>query len=231
MRSLRQRTVRVPPLPFPQHRGKAWRDAHEAAQDLADLTEVQTRVEVLHEVEHVALGGALRVPPAAPIVTDDQDRAVAPAVFERTPCALLRIELPSWDEALEQGGAVHAATKQRQLGIMAGHRTVLLFATGGGSVRGWLGRPLHHALMRSADREADAGQGRRRRPRSGVPCGASGASGSARRPVLLWASSPRFCAAALRTARAESSEWVTAGRTPQRSSGRLGRSGGARQRQ
>jgi hypothetical protein len=54
----RQQKIMGPSLLRPQRRGKPWRNAHEATQDLADLTEVQARVEVLHEVERVALGSA-----------------------------------------------------------------------------------------------------------------------------------------------------------------------------
>ena len=80
--SLPERTVRVPPLLHPYRRGKAWHDADDVAQVPAHPTQVQARVEVLHEVEYV-FGGALGVAPAAHIVIDDQDRAVAAAVFER----------------------------------------------------------------------------------------------------------------------------------------------------
>ena len=86
---------------------------------------------MLHEVEHVALGSAPGVPPAASIVIDNQYRAVVAPVFERTLRGLFRVEFPSRDDALEQGRAVHATPKQRQLCVMAGHRTVLLIATGG----------------------------------------------------------------------------------------------------
>jgi len=65
--------------------GKARRDAHEAAQDLAGLTEVQAWVDALHEVEHVAALGR---------------RAVVTPVLERTSCACFRVEFPSWDDAL-----------------------------------------------------------------------------------------------------------------------------------
>src|SRR5208283_230985 len=100
MPPLLERTIRVPPPLFPQRRGKAWRNAHQAAQDLADLTEVQAWIEVLHEVEHVALGSAPGVPPAEPIVIDNQDRAVVAPLFERASRALFRVEFPSWDDAL-----------------------------------------------------------------------------------------------------------------------------------
>ena len=51
--------------------GKSRRDADEGTKDLADLPEVQTGIEELDQVEDIAFGGAMRIPPAATVVIDD----------------------------------------------------------------------------------------------------------------------------------------------------------------
>src|ERR1700736_4616280 len=50
-----------------QGRGEGRRNADELSQLPAHLAEVELRIEVLHEIENVALGRALRVPTAAAI--------------------------------------------------------------------------------------------------------------------------------------------------------------------
>ena len=55
---------------------------------------------------------------------DDQDLALAAAVFQGAARALADIQLPAADHALQNGGAVHTAPEQLKLGII-GHGTVL----------------------------------------------------------------------------------------------------------
>ena len=80
---------------------------------------------MLHQVEHVSLRGTLRIPPAAAVVVDDQHLAFAATIFEGTPCALLLVQEPRRRQALQQRRAAHASLELVQLGVMAGHVTML----------------------------------------------------------------------------------------------------------
>ena len=160
-------------------RREARNHAYEAPQHLADLAEAERRFEVPDEVEHVAFGVAGRVPPAAPVMVDDDDLALAAAVFQRPSRALARIQSPA-GELLEHGGAAHAAPEQIQFRIARQHR--LLSGIGAGVP----GRASCPALFRSRTarpdgREAGGPQGRSRRwpgrSPGAAPCGAAGASG------------------------------------------------------
>ena len=55
-----------------ESRGKLG-EPDEFAQDLADLAEIEARFEMLDKVEDVALGIALRVPPASALVVENED--------------------------------------------------------------------------------------------------------------------------------------------------------------
>jgi hypothetical protein len=123
----------------------------------------------LHEIENVALGRALRVPPAAAIMVDDQHLALLAAIFEGTARAFPPIQTPRRRPPFEQRGAIHPSAELLELRILGLHLMVLL----AGRSRGRRVRhSLHFALQESGDREAGAGQGRQRRPQSGFPCGA-----------------------------------------------------------
>jgi hypothetical protein len=50
-----------------------WHNAEQPTELLSHFSKFQGRVEILHQVDHVAFGGALRVPPAVPVVIDDED--------------------------------------------------------------------------------------------------------------------------------------------------------------
>src|SRR6266478_1742355 len=137
---------------------QGWReggcDADEPSQLPAHLAEVEVRIEVLHKVENVALGRALRVPPAAAIMIDDQDLALLAAKFEGTACAFFAVQTPRRRPPLEQRGAVHPSAELLELRILGLHLTVLLAERS----RGWRVRhPLHFALRRTGDREAGGG--------------------------------------------------------------------------
>jgi hypothetical protein len=56
-------------------RPTARRDTHHPSQDPADVAEIQVGVEVLQQLEDVALGLAERIPPASSVVVDDQGLA------------------------------------------------------------------------------------------------------------------------------------------------------------
>ena len=68
--------------------------ADKPSQLAAHLAEIEVRIEVLHEVEDVALGRALRVPPAAAIMIDDQHLALLSAIFEGTARAFSPVQTP-----------------------------------------------------------------------------------------------------------------------------------------
>jgi hypothetical protein len=59
------------------------------------VAEIQARVEVLHQIEDVALGLIERIPPSTSVVVDDQDLALAPAIFQGAPGAVAGVELPA----------------------------------------------------------------------------------------------------------------------------------------
>jgi hypothetical protein len=109
---------------------------------------------------------------------DDQDFALVATVFQGAARALADIQPPAADHALQNGCAVHAASEQLEFGIIR-HGTVLprLLGTAGCAIT-----PFPASSLREpGDREAGGVQGRRLcrwRPRSGVPCGPTGASGS-----------------------------------------------------
>jgi hypothetical protein len=65
------------------------------AQLLSHLPEVEAGVEVVDQVEHVALRLARRVPPAAAVLVDDQDLTVAAAVFLGAAGALVLVQSPA----------------------------------------------------------------------------------------------------------------------------------------
>ena len=81
---------------------------------------------MLDQVEHVALGRALRVPPSPSVVVHDQDLAVAAPVLQRPPRAALLVEPPGWRQALEERGAADVIPEEVELRILAGHHTMLL---------------------------------------------------------------------------------------------------------
>src|ERR1700732_1855579 len=119
-------------------------DTDEPSQLPAHLAEVEVRIEVLHEVENVALGRALRVPPAAAVMVDDQYLALLAAIFEGTARALPPVKTPRRRPAFEQRGAVHPSAELLELRILGLHVLVLL----AGRLRGWRVRhPLHLALQ------------------------------------------------------------------------------------
>ena len=154
------------------------RNADETPQNLAHLSKVQAAVEVLDEVEDVALRLTERIPPAPPVMGDDQDLTLGATIFQGAARALPDVQPPAADHALQNRGAVHAAPEQLELGII-GHGAVLPGLLG---AAGWRDCAFPNLIpSQPGDREAGGVQGRRlcrRRPRSGFPCGPTGASGS-----------------------------------------------------
>ncbi len=71
------------------------------------------------------------IPPATAVVVDDNDLAFAAAVFQSTSSAALAVEQPRRSQPLEENCTTHALSELIELGILAGHRTVLLSGTGG----------------------------------------------------------------------------------------------------
>jgi hypothetical protein len=92
--SLSEGNLRSPCSPSAEHRGKRRRDPNEAAQHTACVAESQAGFEVADKAEDVALAVAQRVPPAAAVMIDDDDFALAPAVFEAAATALSAVQSP-----------------------------------------------------------------------------------------------------------------------------------------
>jgi len=83
-------------------------DAGECPQSLTYGAEAQPGLQMLDQVEHVALGGGMgRVPPAAAAMVDDDDLTLAATVLERRRGARAAIEPPGRRRPLEHGGTVH----------------------------------------------------------------------------------------------------------------------------
>ena len=147
--------------------------ADEPPQLPAHLAEVEVRLEVLHEVENVALGRALRVPPAAAVMVDDQYLALLAAIFEGTTRAFPPVKLPRRRPPLEQRGTVHPSAELLELRILGLHLMVLL---AGARAAGRFVIPFTSPSGEPATAKPAAGQGRQRRPQSGFPCGADGST-------------------------------------------------------
>ena len=169
----------APALRLADQRRVGRRNPDQAAQHLAHVTEVQAGLEVLDEAEHVAFRLAERIPPAAAVMIDDQHLTLAAAILERPPGALACVQLPA-RHALQHRGATDG-TQEGEFGIV-GHGAALL---GFGTARAWTA--LGFPSSRSGHRVAGGRQGRRRRrrPRSGLPCRPTGASGSGVIVVLV----------------------------------------------
>jgi hypothetical protein len=96
-------------------------DAGKWPENLADLAEIETGLEILDKVENIALRVALRVPPAAAAVADDQHFALAAAIFEAVLGAFGSIELPWWRKLFEQDGAIDLGAQPLDFGIVSSH--------------------------------------------------------------------------------------------------------------
>ena len=159
--------------------GKLGLQAREFAQALADMAEVDPRLQPLDQTEHIALGVAGRIPPAASAVADDQDLALSAAILQAELRALLPVELPWRRRTLQHDGAMHLVAQFFDFRVAHG-RSLRLSA---GARLSGLGLLFAPALP--VDREAVALQGRAER--AGAPrrtlVGAAGASGS--HPFLL----------------------------------------------
>ena len=101
--------------------GESWGAPDEFAQDLADLAEIKARFEMLDKVEHVALGIALRVPPASALVVENEDFAASAPVFEAMFGALLAIDLPGRRLVFEERGAMDSFAQVLDLGVITWH--------------------------------------------------------------------------------------------------------------
>ena len=101
--------------------GESWGEPDEFAQDLADLAEIKARFEMLDKVEDVALGIALRVPPASALVVENEDFAASAPVFEAVFGALLAIDLPGRRLVFEECGAMDSFAQVLDLGVITRH--------------------------------------------------------------------------------------------------------------
>ena len=90
----------------------------------------------MDEIEHIALGGALGIPPAPPVMVDDDHLALVPAIFQGAACAALAVQLPGRRRPLQQDGAAYPLPELIQFGVMPRHRTSLLMGIGGCAVGG-----------------------------------------------------------------------------------------------
>jgi hypothetical protein len=73
----------------------------------------------------------MRIPPPATVVIDDHHLPWSPAIFQRAPGASSLVEGPCGLPPLEESRTADPMAQLFKLGILAGHRTVLLIATGG----------------------------------------------------------------------------------------------------
>jgi hypothetical protein len=96
-------------------------DTDQPAEFLAHVSEVQARIEILHQVENIALGAALWIPPAVSVVVDDQDLALAAAVFQGATGAFPAIEPPAGGLALQNHSATYLTAKQLELRVIGSH--------------------------------------------------------------------------------------------------------------
>src|SRR5271166_1906374 len=99
-------------------------DPGQGPQHLSDLAEVETRLEVLHESEDVALGVAVRVPPPCPAMRDDDDLASRAAVLEAALGAFLATEQPWRRRLLEDDRTVDGGAQVFNLSLRVLHRIV-----------------------------------------------------------------------------------------------------------
>ena len=170
--------------------GKIRRHPDEPAQSVADLAKAHSGAQGTNQVENVALCFALRIPPATPVVVDDQDFSLRAAVFSGRRVLSRRSRRHEGDQ-FSSSTAQLISVRNRSSStssldmfrcLQAGRHTDC--APGIRSTPPGRGR---------AAGEGGARQGRRRRPRSGVPCGTPGASGSDLF-LFVW-SAPRLAAA------------------------------------
>jgi hypothetical protein len=106
------------------------RHADEWAQEPSHGAEVTAWVEMLHEGEDIALGCALRVPPAMAVVIDDDDFGRAAAEFQGGAGALPAVELPG--EGFENDGTADGVAELIAFWVVAGHWFRLLAEDGPG---------------------------------------------------------------------------------------------------
>ncbi len=81
--------------------------ASERPQKLADLTEVELRLEALDEGEHSHLRRAPGIPPTTVLVCDEDDLPFAPSILQAVAGAFPPVELPGRRQLLQQDGATH----------------------------------------------------------------------------------------------------------------------------
>ena len=100
---------------------ESWGEPDEFAQDLADLAEIKARFEMLDKVEDVALGIALRVPPASALVVENEDLTASAPVFEAVFGALLAVDRPGRRLVFEECGAMNSFAQMLDLGVITWH--------------------------------------------------------------------------------------------------------------
>ncbi len=160
------RPIRVLASPCPLGDRKGRRQPCEFAQALADMAEIDPRLQPLDEPEDVALGVAHGVPPAAAAVADDQDLALPAAILQAELRALLPVEPPGRRRALEHDGAMHLVAQVRR--FRGRSWSLLPFGCRSWAVWPWAGpRPCPS-----------------RRPRGGRAARARGTRGSLRRTLV-----------------------------------------------
>src|SRR5208337_778186 len=157
--SLGDRDRRLAFIPRALGRREVRLNSAQGPQHLAHLAEVETGLEVLDESEDVALGVAVRVPPACPAMRDDDDLARPVAVFKAALRAFLAIEKPWRRRLLEHGRAVDAGAQLFNLSLRVLHPLFSLIGAG----RTSRAFPCLPAFTDRAHREAPATQGRAER--------------------------------------------------------------------
>ena len=75
------------------------------------MAKIQGGVEMLDQAEDVALGRGLRVPPAPPLMRDDEHLALGAAVLQGAAGAFAAVQLPGPAHVFEHGRAVHLLRK------------------------------------------------------------------------------------------------------------------------
>src|SRR5271168_4724404 len=87
--------------------GEFGRETRQRPQHPAHGPEIQTRIEMLNQTEHITFCRALGVPPTATVMVDNHDLALAPAILETVTRTFLDVELPYRGHTLQHDGATH----------------------------------------------------------------------------------------------------------------------------
>ena len=106
------------------------------------------------------LAVAQRIPPAATVMVDDDDLALAAAVFQAAAGAFRAVEPPYRRQPLQQRRAAHTGLQPFDFRVLPTHRSVLLSGSAGRGAASYVLFLFYTAVDDSGNREAGAGQGR-----------------------------------------------------------------------